>query len=195
MPVQKITKPEIIRKAIDVFQRRGYHATSMSDLAEACGLMKGSFYHYFRSKEELMQAVLESVRAYYNQKVFAIAYDDALPPRERLVRIFRKQEPIITQNFAGCLFGNMTLETISTESEFRALLQGFFEDWLRAFEHLFAAAGYAPGEQARSQAQQAVMEIEGAIMMMRLYDNFDMLQAACLRVLDRLGEGLLTHEN
>lgn len=184
MPVQKITKEEIIRKAIDVFQKRGYNATSMSDLAQACGLLKGSFYHYFKSKEELMQAVLESVRSYYNAKVFSMAYDENLSAAERILKIFKKQEPIITQDLAGCLFGNITLETISTQTEFKAILKAFFSDWVAAFTHIFQSQ--YPKEQAAQKALQAVMEIEGAIMMMRLYDDKNLLEMACARVLQQL---------
>ena len=53
MPVQKTTKDQIIIKSIEVFLKQGYYKTSMSDLAEACGLQKGSFYYHFKSKEEL----------------------------------------------------------------------------------------------------------------------------------------------
>jgi TetR/AcrR family transcriptional repressor of nem operon len=61
MPIQKVTKNEIIAKALNVFSNKGYHNTSMSDLAAEVGLLKGSFYHYFISKEELMLQILESI--------------------------------------------------------------------------------------------------------------------------------------
>ena len=57
MALQKITKEEIIRIGIDLFRKQGYNRTSMNDLALACGLQKGSFYHYFSSKEALMSAI------------------------------------------------------------------------------------------------------------------------------------------
>ena len=68
MPVQKITREEILLKAQAVFRKQGYYHTSMNELAEACSLQKGSFYHYFPSKESLMKEILESVQAYLKNK-------------------------------------------------------------------------------------------------------------------------------
>lgn len=184
MPIQKTTKDEIIIKSIEVFRKRGYYKTSMSDLAEVCGLQKGSFYYHFKSKEELMQAALEKVHSYYNKKVFSIAYEKGLSAEERFIKLFKKQEPIITQDLAGCLFGNMTLESISGKMEFKNFLKAFFADWIAAFQHLYKE-NYTE-EQAIALAQQSVMEIEGALMMMRLYDDMELLKAACIRVVDRL---------
>ncbi len=187
MPIQKTTKEEIVKKAIEVFRKKGYYKTSMNDLATACGLQKGSFYYHFKSKEELMQAALEMVHEYYNKKVFSIAYEKGLSGEERFVKLFKKQKPIITQDLAGCLFGNMTLESISNQMEFKTVLKAFFSDWVAAFQHIYQENHGE--EEAKAYAQQSVMEIEGALMMMRLYDDMSLLKAACVRALERLGKG------
>lgn len=186
MPTQKTTKEEIIAKAIEVFRKQGYYKTSMSDLAEACGLQKGSFYHHFKSKEDLMQEVLQMVHAYYKNKVFSIAYEADLSGEERFVKLFKKQEPIITQDLAGCLFGNMTLESMSNRMEFKNFLKAFFSDWIAAFQHIYQEKHIE--EEALALAKQSVMEIEGALMMMRLYDDMELLKEACKRVLGRLNK-------
>ena len=184
MPVQKTTKDEIVAKAIEVFRTQGYYKTSMSDLAEACGLQKGSFYHHFKGKEELMQAVLKRVHEYYNKKVFSIAYEEGVSAEERFLKLFEKQEPIITQDLAGCLFGNMTLESVSNTMEFKDLLRNFFSDWVAAFQHLYKEK-HSESE-ALALAKQSVMEIEGALMMMRLFDDANLLKDTRKRVLARL---------
>ncbi len=183
MPVQKTTKEEIIKKAVEVFRKRGYYKTSMSDLATACGLQKGSFYYYFKSKEQLMQAVLLTMHDYYTQKVFAIAYEDDLSSKQRLDKLFKKQAPILTDDLSGCLFGNMTLETISENPKFKELLRAFFSEWKAAFQHIFEE-NYSL-EKAKDLAAQSVIEIEGAIMMMRLYNDKTIVENAWLRVLER----------
>jgi len=185
MPVQKITKEEIVRKAIIVFRKQGYNKTSMRDLAQACGLQKGSFYHYFSSKEALMLEVLTTLLEYYRKKIFAIAYEVEMSPLARLQAFFDQQAPIFTQDLAGCLFGNITLETISVEAEFRRVLQAFFEDWTGAFAHLFVQAG-ASEEEAIKAARQTVMQIEGALMMMRVFQDIKLLGSACNWALERL---------
>ncbi|HEX6989369.1 MAG TPA: TetR/AcrR family transcriptional regulator [Bacillota bacterium] len=51
---------EILDAALALFSSRGYHATSMQDLADAVGLQKGSLYHYIRSKEDLLYPLIEA---------------------------------------------------------------------------------------------------------------------------------------
>lgn len=184
MPAQKTTREEIIEKSIQVFRQQGYHKTSMSDLATACGLQKGSFYHYFKNKEALMQAVLERLYQYYHKKVFSIAYEDDKSAAERFIDLFKKQDPIISADFSGCLFGNMTLEGGSDQVDFSEPLKAFFSAWQAAFQHLYQEK-YAP-ERALQLAKQSVAEVEGALMLMRLYEDKTYLNAACERILERL---------
>jgi AcrR family transcriptional regulator len=51
----------IIDTSAQVFARGGYHATGITELCEANGLGKGAFYHYIRSKEELLAAIHDRV--------------------------------------------------------------------------------------------------------------------------------------
>lgn len=52
-------RQEIIEAAADIFSKKGYHATSMQDIAEAVNLQKASLYHHFSSKQEILLAVLD----------------------------------------------------------------------------------------------------------------------------------------
>jgi AcrR family transcriptional regulator len=54
-------RDEIIDTSARVFARRGYHATSMTELCAANGLGKGALYHYIGSKEELLVAIHDRV--------------------------------------------------------------------------------------------------------------------------------------
>ena len=51
---------EIVTAAIQLFQQKGYHATSMQDIADAVGLQKGSLYHYITSKDDLLVDMMRS---------------------------------------------------------------------------------------------------------------------------------------
>jgi AcrR family transcriptional regulator len=51
----------IVDTSARVFAKRGYHATSLTELCEANGLGKGALYHYIRSKEELLAAIHDRV--------------------------------------------------------------------------------------------------------------------------------------
>jgi TetR/AcrR family transcriptional repressor of nem operon len=184
MALQKITKEEIIRIGIDLFRKQGYNRTSMNDLAQACGLQKGSFYHYFSSKEALMSAILDTLYQYYRNKLFPRAYYQTTTPAERMEIFFKKQEPVFTQELTGCLFGNITLETISMEEEFKSVIQAFFSDWIDAFKQIFLDDGNSD-DQALILARQSVMEIEGALMLMRVFADVEILKQSCERVMGR----------
>ncbi|MCE3550875.1 TetR/AcrR family transcriptional regulator [Pseudonocardia sp. RS11V-5] len=54
----------IVDVAAELFRRKGYAATSINDIAEAAGLMKGSLYHYINSKEDLLSAIVD--QAHHN---------------------------------------------------------------------------------------------------------------------------------
>jgi TetR/AcrR family transcriptional regulator, cholesterol catabolism regulator len=49
----------LLDKAADVFFERGFNGTSMRDIAEATGLLKGSLYHYFDSKSDLLYEIIK----------------------------------------------------------------------------------------------------------------------------------------
>lgn len=52
---------EIYRAAVDIFHRKGFSDTSVEDIAEAVGILKGSLYHYIDSKEDLLFGILHEV--------------------------------------------------------------------------------------------------------------------------------------
>ena len=78
MPVKKVEKFDIIKQALNLFRTQGYHKTTMANIGDACGLLKGSVYHYFSSKEDLMREVLEVLRDHYRDKVFIYAYKSCI---------------------------------------------------------------------------------------------------------------------
>lgn len=56
-------KQTLISVAIDLFFKKGYFATSMSDIAKGCGIQKASIYHYFPGKEDLLFGIMETTMA------------------------------------------------------------------------------------------------------------------------------------
>ncbi|WAJ44340.1 TetR/AcrR family transcriptional regulator [Mycobacterium sp. Aquia_216] len=67
-PARKSTKAatrrvEILRVATRLFLEKGYEATSLQDIADEVGLLKGSLYYYISEKEDLLYAILEDMYA------------------------------------------------------------------------------------------------------------------------------------
>jgi TetR/AcrR family transcriptional regulator, transcriptional repressor for nem operon len=186
MPIQKVTKEEVIQKSLFLFKKKGYHGTSMADLAQECGLQKGSFYHYFASKEVLMKEVLATMRVVFDEKIFPIAFDESLSPRERLVKLLTKQIRIVSSTEGGCLMGNMAMETALVTEEFKPLMRDFFETYLQALTSIYATR--FPPERARKLAEQAVIEYEGAWILIKITDNYGHLQGVLERAIERFDQ-------
>ena len=72
---------EVYVAALRLFREKGYHATSMQDIAGAVGLYKGSLYHYIGGKEELLVQVFERAMGSLVANVERIAADTSLAPR------------------------------------------------------------------------------------------------------------------
>ena len=58
-------RQEIVATARELFQKKGYENTAMQDIMGALGIAKGTIYHYFKSKEELLEAVVEDTANEY----------------------------------------------------------------------------------------------------------------------------------
>ncbi|MEN7547717.1 TetR/AcrR family transcriptional regulator [Rapidithrix thailandica] len=55
--IREKSKAKFLRTALELFANYGYHSTSISQIAKSAGVAKGSLYHYFESKEQLLEAV------------------------------------------------------------------------------------------------------------------------------------------
>lgn len=74
----------IIEAAMQLFAKKGYHATSIQEIADRAGIAKGSIYSYFSSKEKLLVAIYEHYTEHFSEHLTSIAADESLSPVERL---------------------------------------------------------------------------------------------------------------
>ncbi len=168
-----LTKTDIIKKSIPVFKEKGYGATAMADIASACGVLKGSLYHHFPSKDDLMREVLLYLKEYFIEKVFVIAYNEEWSVEKRIERLARKSEEQFLEGPGGCFMAMIGTETVISIPKFNEIIIGFFADWKLAFVHLYSQI--CNEKQASEQADRAIMIIEGAVLMMRIHNNPDYL--------------------
>ena len=76
----------ILRAAIDVFARKGYHGCRIADVAKEAGVAYGLVYHYFKNKDELLEKVFEACWSGFSTRVRAIVEAEGTLP-EKLRRI------------------------------------------------------------------------------------------------------------
>jgi len=79
MKVKSGREDEILAAAARIFREKGYHGTSVRDIAEAVGLLKGSLYHYIRSKDELLARLFEGLLEDTVRELGSIVARDASP--------------------------------------------------------------------------------------------------------------------
>jgi TetR/AcrR family transcriptional regulator, transcriptional repressor for nem operon len=112
----------ILEAATDVVRAKGYAATTVDDLCAAAGVTKGSFFHHFKSKEEM---VLEAVAHWgsWTDEVFATApYATAADPRDRVFGYLDFRRDLLDHEVPEftCLMGTLVQETYATHPEVRA---------------------------------------------------------------------------
>ena len=73
----KDTKERILAAALDMFSQNGYAGTNVRELAASLGLVKSGLYKHFQSKEEIWNALLDQMIAYYNERFGSLEH---LPP-------------------------------------------------------------------------------------------------------------------
>jgi AcrR family transcriptional regulator len=84
---------EILDKAEMLFFTKGYVRTTVNDILQEIGIAKGTFYYYFKSKEEVMDAVVTRFIDAGVDAAKIIAADPKLSVHEKLLRIIMEQKP------------------------------------------------------------------------------------------------------
>jgi AcrR family transcriptional regulator len=84
--------------ALRLFKEKGYHATSMRDIAEAVGINKGSLYSYIKSKEDLLIPVFEQAQGVLVREIEQITADTSTSPTERLKRAIHAHVTAVADN-------------------------------------------------------------------------------------------------
>lgn len=88
---------EIALAAIKLFEQKGYHATSVQDIADEVGLQKGSLYHYIHSKEDLLLQIAQQAMSEFNHRLEKVINLD-IPAKEKLVLAIENHITVSTSN-------------------------------------------------------------------------------------------------
>jgi len=91
-------RTEILTSAQGLFFSKGYEVTSVQEIIDAVGIAKGTFYHYFDSKVDLLDALVESLTEQRLQLAQAILDEPGLTAAQKLQRIFSEIDVWKTAN-------------------------------------------------------------------------------------------------
>lgn len=165
------SRKKILEAAFELLLARGYSATSVDEICSRAGVSKGSFYHFFHSKEELGLAVLNR---FYREGMHIIGKGDFLQvadPRRRLDAFFDHLEQVAPDFWQrGCLLGNFATELSESNPVIHARVTELFSDMVSKLAPLFAAVIGDPQE-AALWAEEMLMVLEGSIILARVHDD------------------------
>jgi TetR/AcrR family transcriptional repressor of nem operon len=176
MAKPRIPRNTILKNSLNAFKQKGYHGTSMADLAAANGILKGSIYHYITSKESLMVEILNALKDHYIQKVFSKAYNLDLSPNQKLNELFKRTREIVCFQNGGDFFMNIGLETKREIPEFNAIISSFYAEWEKVLSHVYA--DLMETTEAQAKAKKVLAELQGGIHLSTVLGNWNYLDAA-----------------
>jgi TetR/AcrR family transcriptional regulator, cholesterol catabolism regulator len=97
--VDELPREDQVRAAaLRLFKAKGYHATSMRDIASEVGINKGSLYSYIRSKEDLLTPLFERAMGVLLAQLEDISADSSLGPTERLKQAIHAHVTAVADN-------------------------------------------------------------------------------------------------
>lgn len=168
MPAPLISKDDVVARLLTVIRRQGYDGASLSALSEATGLGRSSLYHYFpNGKDDMVGAALEHVASMMEATVFAPLRSNATP-RARLLAMVRAIDAFYQGGRESCLLAALGFGEAS--GRFHDRVARLFEAWIAAIVGVLRDAG-VPAATARVRAEEALVRVEGALVLARALDK------------------------
>jgi TetR/AcrR family transcriptional repressor of nem operon len=129
------TRAELIATGMHLIASQGYNATGIDAVLKRVGAPKGSFYHFFGSKEEFGLAVIEEFANRFLARVDVFLADETATPLNRL-RIFLERgltQLNEHQCTVGCLIGDLGQELAASNDRLRGRLDEILLSWRERF--------------------------------------------------------------
>jgi len=176
---QRLDKRELIlAKGAEVMTRRGYHGAGVQEIVQAAGVPKGSFYHYFVSKEEFALQALQQVYGPRLQRYAQALEKPTLSPRARilgyygeLVEHFARQEKREYHCFIGSLSFEMADISPTLGAEVDSILQRSAAILQACLQQAQSAGELAADEDCRSLASFITSAWQGALTRLKVSNN------------------------
>ncbi|OQP88074.1 TetR family transcriptional regulator [Rhizobium rhizosphaerae] len=168
------TRRQIVDVADKLFYEHGYEATSFADIAGEVGLSRGNFYYHFKSKDQILEAVIER-RIAKTGAMLNAWQEDAGSPLDRIRRFIR----LLIANSAkimdyGCPVGTLCNELAKLDhvaKDDAARLFALYRDWLA---RQFAALGHET--EAEALALHLLMRSQGVATLATAFRDGDFIR-------------------
>lgn len=170
--VSEERKDQIMNAAEDVFAQKGFSDARMDDIAEETGLSKGTLYLYYKSKDDLIIAILDRIfqrefKAFENLDLTSMSATEAIwvfvETTTRDIKLMTRLLPI-TYEFMGLAFRNKFVQ-----KAFKAYFNRYMDILIPIIQHGIDTGEFRPADAKEvAIAMGAVME---GTLLLWVYDN------------------------
>ena len=188
----KESRQHLIECAAELFWKNGYSATGISEILKQTCLPKGSFYFYFKSKDDLATAVTE-----YYQKILLEQFRSSSQRNDWesfIEEIFDYLFGRATgQTFAGCPYAVMGMETALSKPAVASVFMEGLKKFEQIFQEVLLYSGLSP-DHAKILSQRMLSIYQGYLLLERISNNTSFLKNARKNMLEMYREYRSYHE-
>jgi TetR/AcrR family transcriptional repressor of nem operon len=193
-------RERLLDSALELIRARSYTSVGVQQLCEHAGVKKGSFYHFFPSKEALTLALLDRQWQAFRELAREEAFRPHIPPVTRIRRFValhgREQAAARSScgRVPGCQFGNLAVELSTLSEPVREKLECIFAEQTAMLESALddaVLAGDIATIDVPDTARAILAYVQGLIMFAKLHDRpalLDELSEHALKLLLSSGD-------
>lgn len=171
------TREKLIKIGAKAMLAKSYNAVGIQEILSEADVPKGSFYHYFDSKEDFGVAVIEYYGEQLANSIRVKLSDGSVSPRQRLMDYFLSIRSYYAHTGCGqgCLIAKLTTEIAEASPRVRVSLKTEFDRWSKLLADCIAEA-QKKGEISSDHDPEALAEFiytswEGALIRMQVNHN------------------------
>ncbi len=179
------TQQRILDAARELIYSRSYTDVGVAEICQRAGVKKGSFYHFFPSKQNLTLAVLDTYYLDFKNELIDRAFSAQLAPLQQLDKlaelIYRFQKAMMaeTGQMYGCPFGNLGVELSTQDETIRQKINSIFSKMKTSIRQALVEAvaqGDVDAIDVDTTAVAILAYLEGAILIAKTRNDPDLLQ-------------------
>jgi len=163
-----VNDDELVAASLDLFRTYGFDGVSLKQLSEATGLEKASlYYRYPGGKDEIVMAAAHDVANWFRKNVFEPLKNSG-STQKRLQAVSNRLREFYLGGSKSCVMDALSLP--GGPDKLRAALKSVTRLWINAFTEVARESGLPPSL-ARSRAEDAIVRIEGSLIVARVLED------------------------
>ncbi|AUG51751.1 TetR/AcrR family transcriptional regulator [Thalassospira marina] len=183
MPKIVAERADVIPVLAEIFRENGFEGASLSLIARETGLGKGSLYHFFpKGKEQMASEVLGEIDGWFESRVYR-PLREGDDPAKAIRTMCDEVDAYFRSGQRVCLIGAFALDNV--RDRFSLAIRDYFARWQQSLADALMRMNH-DARQANDLAEDAVLSIQGALVLARAMDDSGVFSRAMARVAARL---------